>query len=127
MRSSGRTSGSSRCRRTMQRSCDDVALREAVGTMQAGWEARLALSYAREGERTVVDRRLHCGPLLVQKALYPEGCGVCQSIIVHPPAGIAGGDRLILDARAGRRARAQLTTPAAAKWYRTTGAPAQQT
>ena len=69
---------------------------------------------------------MHCGPLVVQKALYPEGEAVCQSIIVHPPAGIAGGDRLQLDVRVHDRACAQLTTPGAAKWYRSLGSPARQ-
>jgi len=63
---------------------------------------------------------------VVQKALYPEGEEVCQNIIVHPPAGVAGGDRLALEVTAGRNARVQLTTPGAAKWYRSTGAPATQ-
>ncbi|HTS23587.1 MAG TPA: urease accessory protein UreD [Casimicrobiaceae bacterium] len=104
----------------------DASPREAPAATHAGWEARLELAYRRDGPRTVLDRR-HSGPLLVQKPLYPEGGAVCQSIVVHPPGGIAGGDRLMLEARVGPQARAQLTTPAASKWYRTTGAPAQQT
>lgn len=91
-----------------------------------GWEAKLALGFERRGERTVLATRTHEGPLVVQKALHPEGPGVCQSIVVHPPGGIAGGDRLALDVDVGAGAHAQLTTPGAAKWYRTRSAVARQ-
>ena len=45
---------------------------------------------------------------------------------MHPPAGIVGGDSLEIDARVGVQAHALLTTPGAAKWYRSAGAWAQQ-
>ncbi|CAD5108521.1 urease accessory protein UreD [Zestomonas carbonaria] len=89
------------------------------------WHAELELAYAlRDGRTTPVQRR-HLGPLRVQKHLYPEGPDVCQHIIVHPPGGIAGGDRLAIDVRVGEHAWAQLTSPGAAKWYRAAG-PAYQ-
>ncbi len=91
------------------------------------WHAHLALAYERNGEGTVLVRRAHRGPLVVQKALYPEGEAVCQSVILHPPAGIVGGDQLALDVDVGGGAWAQLTTPGAAKWYRSAGPRAQQT
>jgi urease accessory protein len=89
------------------------------------WHAELELGYARFGDCTRPVQRRHLGPLRVQKHLYAEGPQVCQHIIVHPPGGIAGGDRLNISASVGVGAWAQLTSPGAAKWYRA-GGPAYQ-
>lgn len=90
------------------------------------WYAELHLAFARAGERTVLRDNRHCGPLRVQKALYPEGEGVCQAIVLHPPSGIAGGDHLLIAATVGAGAHAQFTTPGAGKWYRSGGPEASQ-
>jgi urease accessory protein len=90
------------------------------------WHAELELGYGRFGDSTRPTQRRHKGPLRVQKHLYAEGPEVCQHIIVHPPGGIAGGDRLDIDINVGANAWAQLTSPGAAKWYRAAGPAFQQ-
>ena len=91
-----------------------------------GWEAALQLAFERRGERSVLARRSSYGPLAVQKALYPEGELVCHAILLHPPGGIAGGDRLEIEIEVETGARALLTTPGATKWYRSAGTEAVQ-
>ena len=91
-----------------------------------GWAARLELEYARRNGQSLLTGRRHRGPLRVQKSLYPEGHGTCHTIIVHPPGGIAEGDRLELDVSLREDTRVLITTPGATKWYRSTGAGARQ-
>jgi urease accessory protein len=96
------------------------------GVVASGWRAQLDLGYLRLGERTVLTKRVHEGPLVVQKSLYPEGDMVCQNVIIHPPGGIVGGDTLAVNVDAGPCTHVQLTTPGAAKCYRSGGAFARQ-
>ena len=93
--------------------------------LETGWRARLALEFALQGNKTVLARRGSDGPLVVQKPLYPDGPQRCHAIVVHPPGGIAGGDELHLSVRS--EGHALLTTPGAAKWYRSAGSWAKQT
>ncbi|SFU51852.1 urease accessory protein UreD [Pseudoduganella namucuonensis] len=90
------------------------------------WQASLVLGFADDAGTTRLVERRHAGPLRVQKPLYPEGPETCHAIVVHPPGGVVGGDQLELTARAGERARAFLTTPGAAKWYKANGKVSRQ-
>lgn len=63
----------------------------------------------------------------MQKPLYPESAARMDLLILHPPAGIAGGDRLDIEVVVDVGAQARVTTPGAAKWYRSRGAEATQT
>ncbi|MCX7176740.1 MAG: urease accessory protein UreD [Proteobacteria bacterium] len=92
-----------------------------------GWQARLGLRFARREDATILAERRHRGPLRVQKALHPEGPGVCHAIVLHPPSGIAGGDELEISVDVGAEAHALLTTPGAGKWYRSAAPWASQT
>lgn len=97
-----------------------------VDPITVPWQATLALRFARRDDATILARCEHIGPLRVQKALFPEGPGVCHAIVLHPPAGIAGGDRLEMNIEARPGTHALLTTPGAGKWYRSSGAEASQ-
>jgi len=115
----------------------------SAAALVAGWRAQLALEFEAAAGRTRLARRKHLGPLLVQRAFYPESAltrgapaaGVptegaraggavperaepCHLYIIHPPGGVASGDELELDVAVARGAHALLTTPAAGKFYR---------
>lgn len=89
---------------------------------QTGWQADLQLEFARQEStsRTILARRKHHGPLLIQKPFYPED-ETCHVYLIHPPAGIVGGDTLQLDVITHSDSHALITTPAATKFYRSSG------
>ena len=81
-----------------------------------GWSASLDLTASRRGERTVLSRNSHCGPLRVQRPFYPEG-GICHVYVLHPPGGLVAGDELAIDAHCESGAELLLTTPSAGRVY----------
>ena len=107
----------------------NASVTETVLTVQAKthWHANLQLGFADDGGITRLVERKHSGPLRVQKPLYPEGGSICHAILIHPPGGVVGGDQLQIIVRVGERAHALITTPGAAKWYRSNGYTSGQT
>jgi urease accessory protein len=94
---------------------------------QPGWQAELALQFASRRGRTVLATRHQRGPLLVQRPFYPEDEAVCHCYVLHPPAGIVGGDRLSVAVDVEPDAHALITTPAATRWYFSRGREARST
>ncbi len=89
------------------------------------WHARLQLDYRMEAGRCV-GRFEHEGPLRILQSLYPEGDGICHNVMVHPPGGLVGGDTLAIAVRAHAGAHGLITTPGAARFYRSDGEIALQ-
>ena len=90
-----------------------------------GWHGHLQLNYRHAAPRTIVHDQ-HNGPLRILQSLYPEGDAICHNVLVHPPGGVVGGDVLQISAQLATGSHALITTPGATRFYRSTGALAQQ-
>ncbi|MDO8825928.1 urease accessory protein UreD [Methylophaga sp.] len=98
----------------------------AINQLMTGWDASLKLMFDSRSNKTILARRQHHGPLVIQKILYPEGNNPAHGVIIHPPGGVAGGDRLQLTVDMQTESSALLTTPGATKWYKSAGRQASQ-
>ncbi len=96
-----------------------------MSTSDEGWCASLDLEICRRGKKSVVSRSRQKGPLTIQAPFYPED-DVCHLYLLHPPAGIVGGDKLSLTVGVTDGGTALLTTPGATKFYKTNGRTAMQ-
>jgi urease accessory protein len=103
----------------------DAGFVNRQNTPVPGWEATLELGFELGNDKTVLAHRRHHGPLTVQRPFYPEG-GVCHLYLLHPPGGVVAGDSLTIIITAAANSAALVTTPAAGKFYRSTGELARQ-
>jgi urease accessory protein len=95
-----------------------------------GWLAELHLRCEQRAgpagaPRTVLARKHQLGPLTLQRAFHPEGAP-CHLYPLHPPGGVVGGDALDIRIDIAAGAHAVVTTPGAAKFYRSAGELARQ-
>jgi urease accessory protein len=90
------------------------------------WPARLVLSAARDGAGATRVHARHDGPLRLLKTLYPEGAAIAHAVLVHPPGGLVGGDRLDIQLDVQPGAHLLVTTPAATRFYRSSAGEAAQ-
>lgn len=97
-----------------------------INQLMTGWDASLKLLFDSRSNKTILARRQHYGPLVLQKILYPEGPNPAHGVIIHPPGGVAGGDNLQLTVQMQTESSALLTTPGATKWYKSAGRQASQ-
>ncbi len=95
--------------------------KSVLSTIAKKPDASISLAFRKEEGKCRLVSRDHFGQLYVQKPFYPEGPEVCHIVIVHPPGGVVGGDRLALASHVGVAAQVQITTPGAAKWYKANG------
>lgn len=106
-----------------------MGLALAQESQTSGWRAELRLACelatpglaSGEGMKSVIRGRSRCGPLALQRVLYPEGASPCHAIVLHPPGGVAGGDFLAVDVSVAPGAALFSTTPASTKFYKSGG------
>jgi urease accessory protein len=91
-----------------------------MASPSGGWPASLKLGFEQRNGRTVPTRREHCGPLRILKGFSTAATepDLYEQLIVHPPGGIAAGDSLDIGVEVNNGGQVLITSPGAAKWYR---------
>lgn len=93
-------------------------------TSPRSWHGKAFLTFEKQEGRTVPQIQTQA-PLKVQRPFYPEGPGVCQSVLLHTAGGMVGSDRLTYDITLTENTHAVITTAAAAKIYSNHPQPAR--
>ncbi|AOY84562.1 urease accessory protein UreD [Moorena producens JHB] len=84
---------------------------------QSRWHGSLELRFAYCQGKTQPIHTYAKAPLKVQRPFYPEGLGVCHSVVLHTAGGMVAGDRLSQDIHLESGTHALITTAAASKAY----------
>ena len=84
---------------------------------QSRWHGSLELRFALAHGKTQPIHTYAKAPLKVQRPFYPEGLGVCHTVLLHTAGGMVGGDRLSQDIHLESGTHALITTAAASKAY----------
>ncbi|BBP45179.1 urease accessory protein UreD [Thiosulfatimonas sediminis] len=93
--------------------------------LQTSWKGYLSFTLENRFGKTVVKDKQHFGPLVLQRAYYQEEERP-TILVIHPPGGIVAGDELTTQVLLKPNAKVFISTPAATKFYRSTGACAVQ-
>ncbi len=94
--------------------------------MRSPWRGKVELGYTHAQGSTYPSHTFTQAPLRLQRPHYPEGPEICYSTIVHTAGGMVGGDELEQQIHLHPNSQVFITTPAAAKVYRSTGATCRQ-
>lgn len=97
---------------------EEVSSGDTDSGAAGSWSGCLSLGFTFENNITYLIPRRVQAPLKVQRPFYPEGSGVCHTVILHTAGGVVGGDRLDLNLQLDPFAQALITTATAAKVYR---------
>ena len=101
-------------------------LQNQKSVSESVWEGRIDLDYHYKDLKTRVKSSFTKAPFRLQTPFYPENDHVCHSVIIHTAGGIVGGDRLVQNINVGENCHTLITTPAAAKIYKTNGLTSTQ-
>jgi urease accessory protein len=84
---------------------------------RSGWQGLARLHYRVEASKCLLAETYTRAPLRVQRPLYPEGEGLCHSVLVHTAGGLVGGDSLDIEIGVAAGGQVLITTAAASKVY----------
>lgn len=96
------------------------------GLQGIGRHGRLMLCFTRQGDKTMLSDSFSTIPMCAFQPFYLDDSGCAYSYIVNPTSGLVGGDRIEIKITIENSAHAFITTPSAAKVYRSCGSFSEQ-